>query len=131
MFASGLGALNFRASREGRLDSDHACSHEQYIRLAHCSRTSESMGSSHSSTRATRVNFAPTPVQVQVHSDAKGTDDEPISLRDLIETKCPSLFAEFRPAWYLFKLVFLSFYPIIMLIDFIKWTPTNYVLRCG
>lgn len=45
--------------------------------------------------------FGPTPTVVTARINDKET--EQISIKTLLETKCPSLFSAFHPAWYLFK----------------------------
>ncbi|KAL0946922.1 hypothetical protein HGRIS_013083 [Hohenbuehelia grisea] len=48
---------------------------------------------------ATRVHFASKPTYL---SSGNG-DDAQISLRELVETKCRSLFTSYKPAWWLFN----------------------------
>jgi hypothetical protein len=60
---------------------------------------------------STTIHFSPKPavVAVRKHDQGKdtGADDEieHISLRNLLETRCKSLFTDFLPVWYLFKYV--------------------------
>lgn len=60
--------------------------------------------------RSTLIHFSPEPAVVAVrkrNNNGKDTDEdngiEHVSLRHLVETRCQSLFTEFRPLWYLFN----------------------------
>jgi hypothetical protein len=47
----------------------------------------------------------PAQLPVQSRGSFENPDPETISLRTLIETRCPSVLTPFRPAWWLFKYV--------------------------
>ena len=60
------------------------------------------------SSQTPTIHFSPKPVVIAVRRDRKEDSDvEYKSLRKLVESRCSSLFTEFRPLWYLFKYVFL------------------------
>ena len=61
--------------------------------------------SSQASARLPRVHFSSPQVYVSVRKSGDPESTERTSLRALLESKCPSLFSEFRPAWWLFKYV--------------------------
>lgn len=52
-----------------------------------------------------RVTWPQKPAQVVVQrrGSLRDTEPEKISLRTLIETRCPSVLTPFKPAWWLFK----------------------------
>jgi hypothetical protein len=51
------------------------------------------------------VHFAEKPalLSVQKNTETDGAEAELLSLRVLLETRCPSIFTEFKPLWWLFK----------------------------
>lgn len=58
------------------------------------------------SSRVPRLHFAPSPARVAVKSSVTGSeaDEQPKEgLDEFISTRCPSLYKEFSPAWWLFK----------------------------
>ncbi|KAF7440481.1 hypothetical protein PC9H_000826 [Pleurotus ostreatus] len=54
------------------------------------------------SSRATRIHFPDKPAYVSVAAKDECTESR-LSLRNLLETKCPSLFEPFVPSWWLFN----------------------------
>ena len=84
------------------------------------------------------IHFPPKPAVIAVRRDRR--DDDPgsngdgveyKSLRELVESRCSSLFTEFRPIWYLFR------YVAHCCVDKdrtspmsnLKWSFTNHLLR--
>jgi uncharacterized protein len=53
----------------------------------------------------TLLHFPPQPAILAVRKQQGSEDVEYVSLQTLVESRCPSLFAAFRPAWWLFKYV--------------------------
>jgi hypothetical protein len=49
------------------------------------------------------VHFAPKPALLQAKKRKDSDEVEELSLQILLETRCPSLFSEFRPVWWLAK----------------------------
>ncbi|KAF9464677.1 AB-hydrolase YheT [Collybia nuda] len=49
------------------------------------------------------IHFSPKPAVVTVRKSKNSNQVERQSLRTLVETKCKSLFTEFRPLWWLYK----------------------------
>lgn len=56
--------------------------------------------------RTTLVHFASKPAMITVKKASDTDETEELSLRDLVETRCKSLFTDFRPLWWLFKCVY-------------------------
>lgn len=54
------------------------------------------------------IHFAPNPAVLSVRKDEESKEVECISIRTLLETRCRSLFTDFRPLWWLPKWVFPS-----------------------
>ena len=58
---------------------------------------------------STQIHFSPKPAVVAIRKREnrkdRDADDgiEHVSLQHLVETRCKSLFTDFRPLWYLFK----------------------------
>ena len=55
---------------------------------------------------STEIHFAPNPAVLPVRKNEESKETEYVSLRTLLETRCKSLFTEFRPLWWLSKWVF-------------------------
>lgn len=56
--------------------------------------------------RVPRLHFAPAPARVAVKSPVTGSeaDEQPREgLDEFVAARCPSLYKEFYPAWWLFK----------------------------
>jgi hypothetical protein len=49
------------------------------------------------------VHFADKPALLPVRKDDGSEEVEEISIKTLLETRCPSLFSEFQPVWWLPK----------------------------
>ena len=67
--------------------------------------------------RLPRLHFAPSPARVAVKSPVTGSeaDEQPKEgLDDFVAARCPSLYKEFSPAWWLFKWVLcvLELFPV-------------------
>ena len=62
-----------------------------------------SLASNHYSSSLPDVQFAPKPAVLRVKKDKESNETEFISIRTLLETRCKSLFTEFRPLWWLSK----------------------------
>jgi hypothetical protein len=63
-----------------------------------------------------KVTWPQHPAQLALPSRGSSGNPDTISLRTLIETRCPSVFTPFKPVWWLFKYVLAhSFY-------FCRWT---------
>ena len=50
-----------------------------------------------------KVAWPHVPAQLALQARSVAGDSETISLRKLIETRCPSVLTPFKPAWGLFK----------------------------
>lgn len=77
------------------------------------------------------IHFSSNPAVITVKKH-KGSDEvERISLRTLVETRCKSLFTEFRPLWWLFKYVVRSLLPPQLLQFFVllQRSSPDHVLR--
>ncbi|KAG5643483.1 hypothetical protein DXG03_000871 [Asterophora parasitica] len=55
--------------------------------------------------RAPLIHFSPKPALVNVKKGKDTDETQQTSLRELVETRCQSLFTEFKPLWWLFKYV--------------------------
>ncbi|KAF8636529.1 hypothetical protein AX17_003342 [Amanita inopinata Kibby_2008] len=53
--------------------------------------------------KAPLIRFAPKPVTLTVKKRNDSDKTEEATLRELLEARCPSLFSDFRPAWWLFN----------------------------
>lgn len=77
---------------------------------------------------APTVHFASKPILLEVKTEKRDNQQtEKLSLRELVETRCPSLFTAFNAAWCLFKLVHSA--QVLIITDSSKWTPPDYILR--
>lgn len=56
-----------------------------------------------SSVSSTRFHFPPQPVVLAARKHKDSGDVEYVSLKTLIESRCPSLFTAYRPTWWLFN----------------------------
>lgn len=65
-----------------------------------------SLTSGLSASGAPTVHFADKPAVLRVRKGDDSDSVEEISLRTLLQTRCPSLFTEFKPIWWLPKCVF-------------------------
>lgn len=54
------------------------------------------------------VHFSPQPASLPIKTGEKG-EVQHVSFRTLLETRCKSLFTEFRPLWWIFKCVTFEF----------------------
>ncbi|KAF8894594.1 AB-hydrolase YheT [Infundibulicybe gibba] len=59
------------------------------------------------------VRFSPDPAIITVRKSADSDETEQVSIRTLVETRCKSLFTEFRPIWWLFNGHLQTFYCIL------------------
>jgi hypothetical protein len=81
-------------------------------------------------------HFPPKPAVIAVRKGQRNYDSdsndggiEYKNLRELVESRCPSLFTEFHPLWYLFKCVtILSTIEELPPTSTLKWTLANHVL---
>lgn len=84
-------------------------------------------GSSH----VPRTHFSPSPVHIKVRKSTSSKEVEKISLRDFVETRCPSLSSPFVPAWWLNRWVFAAPFNPSLTHGMKQWAFTNDILRTG
>jgi len=60
-----------------------------------------SVASNYHSSSSPEIHFAPKPAILPVRKDKESNEIEYISIRTLLETRCKSLFTDFRPLWWL------------------------------
>ena len=53
------------------------------------------------SSSSPKIHFAPNPAVLPVRKNEESKEVEYLSIRTLLETRCKSLFTEFRPLWWL------------------------------
>ena len=73
-----------------------------------------------------------TPETVFVRPAASTKAIEKVTLRDFVQSRCPSLFQEFRPAWWLNRCVIFVFDPPCRRVPFmpdVQWPFADCVLR--
>ena len=76
--------------------------------------------------RTTQVRYPPAPAFIQIKGPL---GKEFISLRELVEKRCPSLHSKFHPAWWLPRSRTLTFGSKMKLI-FHQWPHADPLLRC-
>ncbi|KAF8798005.1 AB-hydrolase YheT [Phlegmacium glaucopus] len=62
-----------------------------------------SVASNHYSNSSPEIHFASKPAILPVRKDKESNEVQYISIRTLLETRCKSLFSDFRPLWWLFN----------------------------
>jgi hypothetical protein len=95
------------------------------------SATATIMVSFLSSSSNSKVTWPRHPVQLPVLSRGsfEHPDSETISIRRLIETRCPSVLTPFKPAWWLFKYLLHSSCFLFSTSHPMKWSLADRVLR--
>jgi len=83
--------------------------------------------------RTPTIRFPSEPAFIAIRKERKdgrpGGEIEYKSLRELVQSRCSSLFTEFCPLWYLFKCVATISTKYLKPISNLKWPFTNHVLH--